>query len=151
MNLKKVLVVEDSDLLHRMYDLILMRYKTQGTTVLHAFNGQMALELLAGAPDVGLILLDINMPVMSGLEFLLRCREQKILQDIPVIIVSTEGKEQDTVRGLEAGARAYLTKPFQPNDLHALIARVLGWPVPKIGVAPAGGTVAPKAGPSYPR
>lgn len=127
MSLKSVIIVEDSELLHRMYDLILMRYKARGAKVLHAFNGQQALEMLAANPGVDLILLDINMPVMSGLEFLLYCRKQKVFQEIPVIIISTEGREEDTVRGLEAGARGYLTKPFQPNDLHVLIGRVLGW------------------------
>jgi two-component system chemotaxis response regulator CheY len=143
MNMKSVMVVEDSELLHRMYDLILMRYKAQGTSIHHAFNGQQALEMLAARPQVDLILLDINMPVMSGLEFLLHCKKQRVFQEIPVIIISTEGKEQDTIRGLEAGARGYLTKPFQPNDLHALIGRVMGWssaPVSsKTGVAVVAG------------
>lgn len=151
MNLKSVLVVEDSELLHRMYDLILVRYKTHGAQVSHAFNGQQALEMLAAKPQVDLILLDINMPVMSGLEFLLHCKRQRVFQEIPIIIISTEGKEQDTVRGLEAGARAYLTKPFQPNDLHALIAKVMGWsavPVaPKSGAAAVAGDPPRRSGP----
>ncbi len=124
MTLNKILVVEDSELLHRMYDLIFMRYKAQGGTIIHAFDGQDALHRLADHPDVDLIVLDINMPVMSGLEFLLYCKREKVFESIPVIIISTEGKEEDTIRGLQAGARAYLTKPFQPTDLHKLIDRI---------------------------
>lgn len=124
MELRKILVVEDSDLLHRMYGVILVRYVSAGAQLLHAYNGQEALLLLAQAPDVELILLDINMPVMSGLEFLTHCKSNHVFQNIPVIIISTEGKEDDTLRGLQAGARAYLTKPFKANELHDLIARI---------------------------
>jgi two-component system, chemotaxis family, chemotaxis protein CheY len=146
MNMKKILVIEDSELLHRMYDLILLRYKIEGAKIFHAYNGQKALEMLAGSPDMDIILLDINMPVMSGLEFLRHLKRENIFQAISVIIISTEGEEDDTIRGLEAGARAYLTKPFQPNDLHALIARVMGWsPVELLreGVAWGGGVAKP--------
>lgn len=125
MNLNKVLVVEDSELLHRMYDLILMRYRHSGASVLHAYNGREALTVLADNPDTQLILLDINMPVMSGLEFLLHVKKERVFESIPVLIISTEGKEADTLRGLEAGARGYLTKPFQATDLHGLIDKVL--------------------------
>lgn len=126
MILKKVLVVEDSQLLHRMYDLLLLRfrYAEAATKVLHAMNGREALTKLHDHPDVDLILLDINMPVMSGLEFLQYCRKEKVFQGIPVIIVSTEGKEQDTLLGLKAGAKGYLTKPFQAHELYELMERV---------------------------
>ncbi|MHB0970324.1 MAG: response regulator [Thermoanaerobaculia bacterium] len=122
--MNKILVVEDSELLHRMYDLIFQRYRASGTSIVHAYNGRDALTQLAAHPDVDLIILDINMPVMSGLEFLTHCRAEKIFQDIPVIIVSTEGKESDTLRGLQAGARAYITKPFTPPALHRLVEKV---------------------------
>ncbi len=122
---KKILIVEDSELLHRMYDLILMRYRKTGTAVVHAFNGREALGLLHGHPDTDLIILDINMPIMSGLEFLTHCKKEKVFQKIPVIIVSTEGKEEDTLRGLKAGAKGYVTKPFQATDLYKMIDRIL--------------------------
>ncbi len=125
MTLSKVLIAEDSELLHRMYDLILVRYKVDGTKILHAYNGRQALQMLTADPDTDLIILDINMPEMSGLEFLRYRRAQRVFLNIPVIIISTEGKEEDTVRGLEFGARAYLKKPFQAKELHALIERVL--------------------------
>ncbi len=123
MNIRKILIVEDSELLHRMYDLILLPYRKEGCQVLHANHGREALTVLSGDPDVDLILLDINMPVMSGLEFLHHLKGQEVFKDIPVVIVSTEGKEQDTVRGLQCGARGYITKPFHAPDLYRIIDR----------------------------
>jgi two-component system, chemotaxis family, chemotaxis protein CheY len=119
---QKVLVVEDSQLLHRMFDMILAR--GPGFQVVHAMNGKDGLDKLAENPDVEVILLDINMPQMNGLEFLGKIQAEPQLRTIPVIIVSTEGKEEDILRGLKAGARAYLKKPFQAQDLLQVIEKV---------------------------
>ncbi len=121
--LKKVLVVEDSELLHNMYQLALKRY--EDCQYVKANNGREGLDVLASEHDVDLILLDINMPIMNGIEFLQAIKQQEAYQEIPVIIISTEGKEEDTKRGLEMGARAYITKPFQSVMLHELIDQVL--------------------------
>src|SRR5260370_24812765 len=69
--------------------------------------------------------LDINMPAMNGLELLRVVKADPALAQIPVIIISTEGKEADTVRGLEAGAAAYVRKPFRNEDVVELTRRVL--------------------------
>jgi two-component system, chemotaxis family, chemotaxis protein CheY len=119
---QKVLVVEDSQLLHRMFDMILAR--GPGFQVVHAMNGKDGLDKLAENPDVEVILLDINMPQMNGLEFLSKIQAEPQLRTIPVVIVSTEGKEEDILRGLKAGARAYLKKPFQAQDLLQVIEKV---------------------------
>lgn len=120
-----ILIVEDSELLHRMYEVV---FRQQNATLLHAFNGREALDKLAHHPNVDLILLDINMPVMSGLQFLQHCQAERVFRDIPVIVISTEGKKEDTLRALQTGARGYVTKPFRPKDLHALIERVFASP-----------------------
>lgn len=120
----KILIVEDSQLLHRMYEMVFHQFRAGGGELLHAMNGREALSLLAQNADVDLILLDINMPVMSGLEFLHHCKREQVFRHIPVIVISTEGKRDDTVRALEAGARGYVTKPFRPPELHALIDRI---------------------------
>lgn len=124
--LKKVLVVDDSALIHQMYRLVLNRYSC---TIADAMNGQEALEVLALQNDIELILLDINMPVMNGLQFLEKAYPLGIISRIPVIIISTEGKEEDTIRGLKLGARGYLKKPFHPAALHELIEKIFGQPV----------------------
>ncbi len=120
--LKKVLVVDDSMLIHQMYKMALMRYRC---ALLQAKNGQAGLDLLAQHPDIDLVLLDINMPVMGGLEFLKKVKERPEYSHIPVVIQSTEGKEEDTKRGMEMGAAGYVTKPIQTAALHALIEKLI--------------------------
>jgi two-component system chemotaxis response regulator CheY len=119
--LKKVLVVDDSALIHQMYKMVLIRYRCQ---IVDALNGQDGLDKLAKNPDVNLILLDINMPVMNGIEFIKKVKEVSAYDGIPIIMVSTEGKEEDTLRGLALGAKGYVKKPFQPSDLHAIIEKI---------------------------
>lgn len=117
---KKALVIDDSTLIHKMFKLMLPH-----STVVCASDGREALHKLAAEPDVELIFLDINMPNMNGLEFLVQVKADAALAQIPVIIVSTEGKEEDTIRGLRAGAAAYVKKPFRNEALQDLIRKVM--------------------------
>lgn len=117
---KKALVIDDSSLIHKMFKLMLPH-----STVVCAADGREALQKLAAEPDVDLIFLDINMPAMNGLEFLAQVKADAALAQIPVIIVSTEGKEEDTIRGLRAGAAAYVKKPFRNEALQDLIRKVM--------------------------
>ncbi|MEK6742814.1 MAG: response regulator [Nitrospirota bacterium] len=119
--LKKVLVVDDSALIHQMYKMVLMRYRCE---IVQALNGQDGLDKLDKNPDVGMMLVDINMPLMNGLEFIQKVKALEKYNTIPIIIVSTEGKEEDTKRGLALGAQGYVKKPFQPSDLHSLIGKL---------------------------
>jgi len=120
--LKKVLVVDDSALMHQMYKMALARY---GCTLISAKNGQEGLDQLALHPDLDLILLDINMPVMGGLEFLKKIKERATPFKVPIVLQSTEGKEEDTKRGMEMGASGYLTKPIRTAALHAMIEKLV--------------------------
>lgn len=122
--IKKVLIVDDSELLHRMYDLIFFRSKNSGLKVIHAYDGQDALSKLSENPDTDLVILDIHMPVMDGLQFLRHCNKERIHQRIPVIVTGTQGKEQDTMDGLKAGARGYLIKPFETENFYKVINKV---------------------------
>jgi two-component system chemotaxis response regulator CheY len=119
--LKKILVVDDSALIHQMYRLVMNRYRCE---IVDAMNGQEALDALAVQRDFQLVLLDINMPVMNGVQFLEKASALGIPRSIPIIVISTEGKEDDTVRALKLGARGYMKKPFNPDDLHALIDKL---------------------------
>jgi len=121
--LKKVLVVDDSALIHQMYKMVLMRYRCE---IIQALNGQDGLDKLEKNADVGMMLVDINMPLMNGLEFIQKVKAVDKYKAIPIIIVSTEGKEEDTKRGLALGAQGYVKKPFQPSDLHSLIGKLFG-------------------------
>jgi CheY-like chemotaxis protein len=120
----KVLVVDDSLLMHKMYALALRTYR-RGVEVLFAANGREGMARLQEHPDTALVLLDINMPELNGLEFLARLRAEPALRDVPVVLQSTEDQQEDMERGLQAGARGYLTKPFTPPQLHQLLDTVL--------------------------
>lgn len=115
----KILVVDDSKLMHKMYEVMLRQY-----VVIHALDGREALDQLRHHRDTDLIFLDINMPNMNGLEFLAEAKADPELVEVPVVIISTEGKEEDTQRGLEAGAIAYIKKPFRSEEVSNVIAQI---------------------------
>ncbi len=123
--LSKVLVVEDSLLLQKGFGLIFRRYQRGGCQVLHAYNGREALALLAEHPDCELMILDINMPVMSGPELLRHRKAHPELHRIPVIVITTEDGEAEMICCLQDGADAFLVKPFHIAELHHLIERLL--------------------------
>ncbi len=120
--LKKVLVVDDSELIHNMYRIMLRKYA--GCCMTSAMNGREALDVFERETDFDLVLLDINMPIMNGLEFLRKFRKKKESVQIPVIVISTEGKEEDTLRAIKIGASGYIVKPFQSSRLHELIEKI---------------------------
>jgi two-component system chemotaxis response regulator CheY len=122
----KVLVVEDSNVLQMYYRQIFA--KLPGYQVSFTRNGRQALDHIesSGMPDV--VVLDINMPVMDGLEFLGHFKGDRQKTPARVIIVTTEGREDDYRRGLEAGASAYLKKPFTPEALIELLQGLLARP-----------------------
>lgn len=122
--LKKILIVDDSQLIHNMYRLIMNRY--QGCKILDAMNGLEALDILSGESDFDIILLDINMPVMNGIQFMEKLHGENLYRHIPVIVISTEGREEDTLRALKLGAVGYVVKPFKPHLLHELIEKIIG-------------------------
>ncbi len=116
---KKVLVVDDSKLLHRIFEIML-----RNCELVHAGDGVEGLERLGQHADVDLILLDVNMPRMNGLEFLTAIKADAARAKIPVILITTEGTEADAERGMKAGAAAYVRKPFKSEELLAAIARI---------------------------
>jgi two-component system chemotaxis response regulator CheY len=126
--LRRVLVVDDSELLHRLYRFYLRKY--QGCEVICVVNGREALDVLSREGAVDLVLLDINMPLMNGLQLLEALRASGRHERLPIIIVSTEGKEEDTLRGLRLGAAAYLVKPFTAPILQRVIEQVVAAPAP---------------------
>jgi DNA-binding response OmpR family regulator len=119
--LKKVLVIDDSELIHKMYQLVLHRYNCE---MVIAVNGQEALDILAVQCDFQLVLLDIHMPVMNGIEFMEKAKALGLTNCFPIIILSAEGKEEDTIKGLKLGARGYLKKPFKSTDLYDIIGKI---------------------------
>lgn len=115
----KVLVIDDSKLTHTIFSAIFPQ-----VPLVHAMDGMDALRRLGEHPEVDLIFLDLNMPRMSGLELLDRLKADTALAFVPVVIVSTEGMEQETVRGLRKGAAAYVKKPFCIEVVRELVGRL---------------------------
>jgi len=121
--LNKVLIVDDSKLIHQMYRLILNRYGD--CKIIDAMNGLEAFDILSRENGIELILLDINMPVMNGVQFMEKLKKDGLYKDIPIVVISTEGKEEDTVRAMQLGAWGYVVKPFKSGTLYDIIDKVL--------------------------
>jgi len=115
---RKILVVDDEE---RMVRFIRMNLEHDGFLVSEAFNGKQAIQRMRDVtPDV--ILLDVMMPDVDGFEVLETIRE---ISNVPVIMLTAKGEEDDRVRGLELGADDYVTKPFSPRELVSRIKAVL--------------------------
>lgn len=116
--LNRVLIIDDSEPLHQNYKMTLRRYKCETITALKREEG---LEKLTEHPDVNLILVDMNMSLsrLGGLEFIKKVREQEACADIPIVIVTTRGK--DYAEEALAFAAANLIKPFTSSEVHRLI------------------------------
>ncbi len=114
----KILVVDDEK---RMVRFIQLNLEQDGFQVVTAYNGKEALDQVrTQLPD--LVLLDIMMPDIDGFEVLKKIRE---VSEVPVIMLTAKGEEDDRVKGLELGADDYITKPFSPRELVSRIKAVL--------------------------
>ena len=114
----RILVVDDE---RRMVGFIRLNLEQDGFQVIEAYNGTEALDRLRDSlPD--LILLDLMMPDIDGFEVLRTIRE---VSQVPVIMLTAKGEEDDVVKGLELGADDYVTKPFSPRELVSRVKAVL--------------------------
>lgn len=116
------LIVEDSPTMRQLLAFSLRRFK--GCKIIEAIDGVDALKKLA-SEKVDMILADINMPVMDGLKLITIIRQNPKMKDLPIIIITTEGAEEDRQRGLKLGANAYISKPVQANHLIKVITDLL--------------------------
>ena len=119
----KVLVVDDSAIMRKVISQIL---EMLGHDSVPASNGIDAFDRLKEHEDVRLILLDWNMPEMNGIEFLREIKGRPRLSEIPVIMLTTESERRKMIEAIEAGAKHYLTKPFQPETLATKILQCVG-------------------------
>ena len=122
MNQLNLLVVEDEDAIREMLVMVLEQAGFNVISVISAEAAQMSL-VDNNLPD--LILLDWMLPGISGVELARRLKKDNLYQDLPVILLTARGEEEDKVRGLEIGADDYMTKPFSPRELIARIKAVL--------------------------
>lgn len=112
----RVLVIDDSRTVRAIIGKTL---RELGMDVIEAANGREGLDQLHQASGVGLVLVDWNMPVMNGLEFIQAVRADRTLDPIRIMMVTTETEQEQVLRALEAGANEYLMKPFTPEVLIA--------------------------------
>ena len=118
---KKVLTVDDSPSVRKMVEFSL---KAKGYVMGAAGDGQEALEVMANDP-FDAIILDVNMPRMNGLEFLEKVKSDENYSSIPVIMLTTEGQDEDRDKAMALGATAYIVKPFKPSQLLDLLAEII--------------------------
>lgn len=121
--MQHILIVEDSP---TMRSLVVSALEELGGSIriTEAASGFEALRVLPREP-YDLIVTDINMPDINGLELVSFVKQNAAYRGIPLLIISTEGSERDQLRGLELGADAYLVKPFEPEDLRRTARELL--------------------------
>jgi two-component system chemotaxis response regulator CheY len=118
---KTILVIDDSGSFRTVVKLALQK---AGYTVIEAGDGKDALGKLAGAAKVNLIVCDVNMPNMDGLTFLREVKTLQAYKFTPIIMLTTETQESKKAEGKAAGAKAWITKPFQPSQLVDAVNRL---------------------------
>ena len=113
-----ILVVEDSPTMRQLIGFAIKRIPN--SKVIEATDGVDALKKLS-SETIDIILADINMPIMDGLKLVSLVRNNAKYKDIPIIMITTEGAEEDKNRAIAIGANAYLTKPIQTQELMKLV------------------------------
>lgn len=121
----KALIVDDSSVMRKIVERSLRQAGLNLSEVHEAGNGAEALAVLSDR-QVDLILSDINMPVMDGLEFVRQLRDCDNARGTPVVMITTEGSESNVVEALSLGAKGYIRKPFTPDQVKEHLLPVLG-------------------------
>jgi len=120
----RTLIVDDSSVMRKIVERTLRQAGLPVTEVMEAGNGSQALEVLR-QQKVDLVLCDINMPVMDGLDFVRQLHSVQTAHQVPVLMISTEGSEARVMEAIACGARGYLRKPFTPDQMKRQILPLL--------------------------
>jgi two-component system, chemotaxis family, chemotaxis protein CheY len=119
-----VLIVDDSAAIRKILQRVLVQADVSLGTVYEANDGREALEKLKNT-KVGLILSDINMPNMDGLELLAKIRAEEAWLTVPIIMVTTEGSQNKVLQALQLGANGYVRKPFTAEQIKEKLAGLI--------------------------
>jgi two-component system chemotaxis response regulator CheY len=112
----RALIVDDSTVMRKIVERSLRQAGLDLKEVYEAASGIEGIEVLR-SHSVDLILSDINMPSMDGLEFLKQIRAQNLADGVPVVMITTESSEEHVKQAIEAGAQGYIRKPFTPDQV----------------------------------
>ena len=118
---KTILIVDDSSSMRQVVSITL---KQAGHEVIEACDGKDALTKLAGQ-KVHLVISDVNMPNMDGMTFVREMKKNAAYRFVPVVMLTTEGSDEKKKAGQDAGAKAWMVKPFQPQQLLAAVTKLL--------------------------
>lgn len=120
----RVLIMDDSSVMRKIIERAIRQSGIESLIVYEAGSGVEGLEVIR-SKQVDLILSDINMPSMDGLEFLRQVRSQNLAPGVPVVMITTESSEEHVKQAIQAGARGYLRKPFTPDQVRERLAPLL--------------------------
>jgi two-component system chemotaxis response regulator CheY len=121
--MKKILIVDDSRTVRQQ---VLVALSPAGFEVLEAQNGREGLERIEKTPDIALVLCDVNMPEMNGIEMIEALRAAGRLTSLPVVMLTTEGAVDLIERAKRAGAKGWIVKPFKDHQLVAVGRKLTG-------------------------
>ncbi len=125
----RALIVDDSAVMRKVVERALRQAGLEFTEVLQASNGAEGLQVLRenqdGSSPLAIILSDINMPVMDGLEFLETRRRENLAPGVPVVMITTENNESFVLRAIAAGAQSYICKPFTAEQVKMRVLPLL--------------------------
>ncbi|MBM3989505.1 MAG: response regulator [Planctomycetes bacterium] len=124
--MNKVLIVDDSATMRKIITRVLRQAEIPCASVVEAGNGLEAMARLQSDPEIDLVLSDINMPEMNGVDLVKAVRATRAKEALPVIMVTTEGGEAMMNNALALGANGYVTKPFTPESIRAALEAYLG-------------------------
>jgi two-component system, chemotaxis family, chemotaxis protein CheY len=124
--MNKLMIVDDSSTMRKIIMRVLRQADIAVENILEAANGIEALEQLTSHPDLGLILSDVNMPEMNGIDLVKKVRENHDKEALPIIMVTTEGGQNMMDSAIESGANGYVTKPFTPDSIRSALEPYTG-------------------------
>ncbi|WP_437735110.1 response regulator [Sorangium sp. So ce1335] len=123
---RKILLVEDSSTVRQQVGILL---QGAGYATLEADNGRDAIAAVAACKgDLAMIIADVNMPVMNGIEMIQGLRDKNLATGVPILMLTTEGQPELIEKARKAGAKGWIIKPFKPDLLLAAVKKLAGEP-----------------------
>ncbi len=117
----KVLIVDDSQIMRKIITGVLKKLNVKD--ILEAVNGQEAVTKVSENDDIGLVLMDWNMPTMNGLDAVKKIRADG--SKVPIVMCTTEAEKEKVIEAIKTGANDYLVKPFNPKDIQTKLGKFL--------------------------